>query len=166
MYFLLNYEFIATQHSLVTNCLHCGKILCELEGGSVCTFCGTTTGIKTKRSPQMTEELQRAIEHKNKLLNYSQTGAQRTVVWGLCDFFFFHKMAYFCNILDDQADYYAISNWMTPEERERIKKQEEKMRAAKDKSNRKTKLIFDFAGRKVIATEGTLKIFSLKSISN
>lgn len=125
----------ATEHPLITNCLNCGKILCELEGGSICTFCGERTGIKTKKHPP-SEELQRAIEHKNKLLNYAKTSAQRTVVW------------------DDQADYYSLSNWVSPEERERIRKKEEKMRAAKDKKDRKTKLVFDFAGRKVVATTG------------
>lgn len=31
----------AQQHSLVNNCVSCGRVVCEQEGAGPCTFCGT-----------------------------------------------------------------------------------------------------------------------------
>lgn len=123
----------ATEHPLFMNCLNCGKILCEIESGSECTFCGVDTGRNSNNINS--ESLKKAIAHKNKLLEFERTSAQRTTV------------------IDDQADYYSMNNWISPEERENLRKREHEIRVSKEQDKRKVKLSFDFAGRKIFLNE-------------
>lgn len=35
----------ASKHKLVTNCISCGRIICEQEGSGPCLFCGSLVSI-------------------------------------------------------------------------------------------------------------------------
>ncbi|XP_067125576.1 activating signal cointegrator 1-like, partial [Centruroides vittatus] len=81
--------------------------------------------------------LEKAIEHKNKLLEYDRTVEKRTLV------------------IDDESDYYSLDSnaWLSPVERKELKKKEEEIFAKKHKSRNEMKITLDFAGRKVYETD-------------
>jgi Putative zinc finger motif, C2HC5-type len=106
-------------HKPLANCLYCGRISCEREGYSFCAFCGylvekvewtryvvpTTTLQFVRRINKIyiivwRSENDKAWKHKERLLRYDRESAQRTV------------------IIDDQADYYSKSAWLTTAEEE------------------------------------------------
>jgi hypothetical protein len=68
-------EKIGTEHPVLTNCLECGKIICQKEGQGTCLFCGS---LENKDADISID----AIDHKNKLIEYDRTAAQRTIVYG------------------------------------------------------------------------------------
>ena len=81
-------ECQATNHELMTNCLSCGRIICSQEGPGPCFTCGNTVN-KVKRGGTIQNTTQRqdngleaATKHKDQLLLYDRTAAQRTVVFG------------------------------------------------------------------------------------
>jgi hypothetical protein len=98
------------RHRPLANCLHCGRIACELEGiDDYCHFCGyfvegfrprvdATGGGDANRDAKMAS----AMRHKERLLEFDRTSAART------------------RIHDDQEDYFsaATSMWSTERERE------------------------------------------------
>ncbi|MCL4126621.1 UNVERIFIED_CONTAM: hypothetical protein GTU68_022981 [Idotea baltica] len=148
----------ATKHKLINNCLKCGRIVCEQEGSGPCSFCQALVISKeekeiinrgTKKSESLhnklihtkkimdteskvpTKGLQRAIDHKNKLLEFDKTSEKRT------------------NVFDDESDYFqSSSKWINPADREKLQKMEEEMKQRKyDRNN--TKYTIDLLGRKV-----------------
>ena len=99
-------DCLATEHTLVGNCLNCGKIICSFENFP-CSFCGHTNEKQHKTSSSSTtssstssststsststststsnlekKQLEDAIRHKNKLVEYNRTSAQRTIIYG------------------------------------------------------------------------------------
>ncbi|KAH7961261.1 hypothetical protein HPB52_006391 [Rhipicephalus sanguineus] len=117
-------ECQAHRHALINNCLRCGRIVCRQEGSGPCFTCGNLT---------VDEGLAKAIEHKNRLLEYDRTSERRT------------------RVIDDNADYYSSDNkWLTLEQREMIRKKEQELRAEQHASRRQQKVTLDFAGRQVV----------------
>lgn len=55
-------------------------------------------------------------------------------------------------VLDDEADYFATESnqWLSPDERERLRKQEAELRELHHASRKDRKITLDFAGREVI----------------
>mmetsp|Transcript_22191 Transcript_22191/g.33807 ORF Transcript_22191/g.33807 Transcript_22191/m.33807 type:complete len:357 (-) Transcript_22191:126-1196(-) len=103
----------------LTNCLHCGRILCEKEGYGYCPHCGhliekTPTGAAagSKSKSGSSEAFEKAMLHKERLLQFDKDSASRTVVY------------------DDQADYFQneSSMWLTNEEQKENSVKEEKRR--------------------------------------
>lgn len=87
-------------HKALKNCLHCGRISCELEGiTDYCHFCGYF--IEEKNLDHDDANMESAMRHKERLLEFDRTSASRT------------------QILDDQEDYFvaATSVWSTEQER-------------------------------------------------
>ena len=126
----------ASKHNLISNCLNCGRIVCEQEGVGPCFTCGTYIFTKEERNKllsgtneakikieqlikdgaildfiadankgdkfslkdiaasikQNQESLDKAIEHKNKLLNFDRNSVARSKVY------------------DDEIDYFALQN--------------------------------------------------------
>eukprot|EP01118_Nematostelium_gracile_P015838 TRINITY_DN6420_c0_g1_i3.p1 TRINITY_DN6420_c0_g1~~TRINITY_DN6420_c0_g1_i3.p1 ORF type:complete len:666 (+),score=175.69 TRINITY_DN6420_c0_g1_i3:386-2383(+) len=126
-------DCMATEHSLIGNCLNCGKIICQQEGRGPCTYCGYTA--EQRARDIATESFEKAAEHKDKLIEYQATSAKRTVVY------------------DDQEDYYNMNQWIDKDERQRLMKKAEEARIAKEEARRKQKITFDFAGRKVVIAD-------------
>jgi len=126
----------AISHTLVNNCLKCGKIVCSLEGPGPCFFCGNIVAPKGEEATYnyegVDENTRKAIEQKDKLIENDKSSNRNTV-------------------LDDQEDYYDLNSWMTPEERQRAKKKHEE--AEKQKKESKNKITIDFAGRRVISED-------------
>lgn len=102
----------ARRHRLVTNCLSCGKIVCEQEGEGPCMFCGALVSREGDElaPPQGETDEQLAVEwdaeekaraFKDRLVEYDRTAAQRTAV------------------IDDQSDFFQMDidgdSWMSEE---------------------------------------------------
>ena len=95
----------ARRHSLVSNCLSCGKIVCEQEGEGPCNFCGalvlkegsTYAGLEASAVP-LTEAEAAANAYTKRLVEFDRNSAART------------------NVIDDQSDYYDEGNsWLSME---------------------------------------------------
>lgn len=96
----------ARQHNLVSNCLSCGKIVCEQEGEGPCNFCGAlvlregSTYAGLDESMPLTSDAEAAAEaYAKRLVDYDRNSAARTTV------------------IDDQSDYYEIegNSWLSME---------------------------------------------------
>ncbi|KAL5238423.1 hypothetical protein ACI65C_005833 [Semiaphis heraclei] len=141
----------ASRHGLVNNCLDCGRIVCKQEGSGPCVVCGKLVCSDEERlllkcnnnkSKQLYNQLieqtvtaaadNKALEHRNKLLEFDRTSAKRT------------------NVIDDQMDYYSVnSGWLSSKQREQLQKKEEERQEKKHGSRKTKKITIDFAGRKV-----------------
>ena len=98
-------DCFGTVHKALTNCLNCGKIVCEKEGYGPCSFCGYPVGKDAAGRAANDKDAAKAIELKNRLLKYDRTAAKRTTIY------------------DDQEDYFTSSPWLSSDE---IKSREEK----------------------------------------
>lgn len=116
-----------TKYKALTNCLNCGRIICEREGYGYCPFCGhlvediltTTKHLSSSMTHANASNLNKAILHKERLLQFDRENAQRT------------------RVLDDQVDYYrnSTSTWLNEEEQAQAEEMEEQRR--KDMHERK-----------------------------
>lgn len=98
----------ARRHNLVSNCLSCGKIVCEQEGEGPCNFCGalvlregsTYAGLELDEILPPSSDAEAAAEaYAKRLVEYDRDSAARTTV------------------IDDQSDYYEIegNSWLSME---------------------------------------------------
>lgn len=96
----------ARRHRLVSNCLSCGKIVCEQEGEGPCNFCGALVlgesssyaGLE-ESLPPLSDAEAAAEAYAKRLVDYDRNSAARTTV------------------IDDQSDYYEIdgNSWLSKE---------------------------------------------------
>ena len=146
-------ECAGQKHKLISNCLECGRIVCEQEGSGPCHFCGNLvcTGeeqeilarnsraseklyekLMTKSLEKRQADLDQAKALRDKLVEFDRTSARRT------------------KVIDDQADYYsADSKWLSKSQREKAKKKEQELANAKHRSRLDRRYVLDFAGREV-----------------
>ncbi|XP_062868859.1 activating signal cointegrator 1 isoform X2 [Trichomycterus rosablanca] len=84
--------------------------------------------------------LEKAIQHKDKLLEYDKNSVRRT------------------QVLDDESDYFATDSnqWLSPAERQALRKKEEELRELRHASRKDRKITLDFAGRQVLEEEENL----------
>ncbi|XP_034951600.1 activating signal cointegrator 1 [Chelonus insularis] len=142
----------AKTHSLINNCLNCGKIVCAQEGSGPCFFCGelvctpdqqSVLAMNTKQSDNLYNKLmdlkitgdqQIALSQRDKLLEFDRNSTKRT------------------QVIDDECDYYQSSDsmWLSAKERETLKKREEEIWNKKHESRLSKKVTLDFYGRQVI----------------
>ena len=146
------------KHPLINNCLSCGKIVCAQEGSGPCLFCANLVVTneeqavldkKNKKSEFLYKKLcgdsrskyDAAVENKDRLLDYQANSAKRT------------------QIIDDESDYFNVDNnrWLTPQQREALRKKKEELQNEKHKSRLDRKITFDFAGRKVVEEEDVVE---------
>ncbi|KAL5201680.1 hypothetical protein ABZP36_036034 [Zizania latifolia] len=131
----------ARQHKLVSNCLSCGKIVCEQEGEGPCSFCGalvlmegsTYAGLSDVGVP-LSETESAAEAYAKRLVDYDRNSAARTKVY------------------DDQSDYFEMegNSWLSSKEKSDLKKQHEDSQEAAEKDKGKVVITFDLVGRKVV----------------
>lgn len=141
----------ASKHQLISNCIQCGRIVCEQEGSGPCLFCGNLVCTEEEQrlidsSSQNGENLKKsllkqgrpkgweeAVAMRNRLLDYDRSSEKRTTV------------------IDDESDYFRTNSvWLSDEERAKLKKIEEKMKEKKHASRRDQKITIDFTGRQVV----------------
>ncbi|ESQ45812.1 hypothetical protein EUTSA_v10010423mg [Eutrema salsugineum] len=134
----------ARRHKLVSNCLSCGKIVCEQEGEGPCSFCGalvlkegsTYAGLEEGFTPVSDADVA-AEAYAKRLVEYDRNSAARTTV------------------IDDQSDYYESegSTWLSAEEKELLRKKREEIEEAERAKKSKVVMSFDLVGRKVLLNE-------------
>ncbi|XP_029936754.1 activating signal cointegrator 1 isoform X1 [Myripristis murdjan] len=157
-------DCLAQKHNLINNCLSCGRIVCEQEGSGPCLFCGSLVCTKeeqeilqrdSNKSQKLRKKLmgdctdrdylphqearikaglEKALQHKDKLLEYDKNSVRRT------------------QVLDDESDYFATDSnqWLSPSERDKLRKKEEELRELRHASRKDRKITLDFAGRQVL----------------
>lgn len=98
-----------TTHKPLINCLYCGRIACSKEGFGYCPFCSYL--IEEQRIMDG-EAFEKAMLHKERLLQFDRDSASRTQVY------------------DSQSDYFANSrsNWLTEKEQLESEMKEEERR--------------------------------------
>ena len=108
-----------TVHKPLTNCLHCGRIACEIEGYGFCGFCGYLIEKVAVAGHNRDGKFDKALLHKERLLKFDREFTKRTHVY------------------DDQADYFSntTSTWL--DERERNDAEEKDEARRKDIHERK-----------------------------
>ncbi|CAN8254908.1 unnamed protein product [Cochlearia groenlandica] len=134
----------ARRHKLVSNCLSCGKIVCEQEGEGPCSFCGalvlkegsTYAGLEEGFTPVSDADVA-AEAYAKRLVEYDRNSAARTTV------------------IDDQSDYYESesSTWLSEEEKVLLRKKREEIEEAERVKKSKVVMTFDLIGRKVLLNE-------------
>ncbi|KAJ7994677.1 hypothetical protein DPEC_G00251960 [Dallia pectoralis] len=167
-------ECLAQKHDLINNCMCCGRIVCAQEGSGPCFFCGNLVCSKEEQEilqrdsnksqrlrkklmegaseslpyqeAKMKVGLEKALEHKDKLLEYDKNSTRRT------------------QVLDDESDYFATDSnqWLSPNEREQLRKKEEELRELRHASRKNRKITLDFAGRRVLDEEDNLNRYHNK----
>lgn len=135
----------ARRHRLVSNCLSCGKIVCEQEGEGPCNYCGalvlkegsTYGGLDEGGVPLLSDAEAAAEAYAKRLVEYDRDSAARTTV------------------IDDQSDYYEIegNSWLSMEEKELLRKKKEEIEEAERAKRSKVIMTFDLVGRKVLMNE-------------
>lgn len=67
-------------------------------------------------------------------------------------------------MLDDESDYFAAetNQWLSPSERDKLKKKEEELRELRHASRKDRKITLDFAGRQVIDEGNNLQVYYTK----
>ncbi|KAM4602520.1 activating signal cointegrator 1 [Polymixia lowei] len=157
-------ECLAQKHNLINNCISCGRIVCEQEGSGPCLFCGNLVCTREEQEilqrdsnksqklrkklmgecsdrdylphqeARMKAGLEKALQHKDKLLEYDKNSVRRT------------------QVLDDESDYFATDSnqWLSPSERDKLRKKEEELRDLRHTSRKDRKITLDFAGRQVL----------------
>ncbi|XP_049634631.1 activating signal cointegrator 1 [Suncus etruscus] len=90
--------------------------------------------------------LEKAIKHKDKLLEFDRTSIRRT------------------QVIDDESDYFASDSnqWLSKVERETLQKREEELREFRHASRLSKKITIDFAGRKIVEDETPLAEYHSK----
>ncbi|XP_051187852.1 uncharacterized protein [Lolium perenne] len=131
----------ARQHNLISNCLSCGKIVCEQEGEGPCSFCGALVLMEGSTYAGLTDagvpssETEAAAEaYAKRLVDYDRNSAARTKVY------------------DDQSDYFEMegNSWLSSMEKSDLKKVHDEAEDAAEKQKGKVTVTFDLVGRKVI----------------
>ncbi|KAH0547050.1 activating signal cointegrator 1 [Cotesia glomerata] len=143
----------AKNHSLVNNCLNCGRIVCAQEGPGPCFFCNELVctpdqqailAMQTKQSDNLynklmeqkvsKDQMQAALLQRDKLVEFDRNSVKRT------------------QVIDDQSDYYQSTDsvWLSNKERAEIQKHQEEMRSRKHASRLSKKVTLDLYGRQVI----------------
>ncbi|KAI9532096.1 hypothetical protein NQZ68_034984 [Dissostichus eleginoides] len=100
---------------------------------------------------KMKAGLEKAVQHKDKLLDYDKTGNLLIKLTYLC-IVPLNSSVKRTQVLDDESDYFATESnqWLSPNEREKLRKKEEELRDLRHASRKDRKITLDFAGRKVL----------------
>ncbi|RWV95094.1 hypothetical protein GW17_00042312 [Ensete ventricosum] len=120
----------ARRHKLVSNCLSCGKIICEQEGEGPCSFCGvlvlregsTYAGLSDPGVP-LSEAEAAAEAYAKRLVDYDRNSTART------------------KVIDDQT--------FVLQEKQLLQKKQKEIEEAAEARKRKVIVTFDLLGRKV-----------------
>ncbi|XP_060924312.1 activating signal cointegrator 1 [Limanda limanda] len=179
-------DCLAQKHPLINNCISCGRIACQQEGSGPCLFCGSLVCTREEQEilqrdsnksqklrkklmgdvgerdylphqeAKMKAGLEKAVQHKDKLLDYDKNSVRRT------------------QVLDDESDYFATESnqWLSPGERDKLRRKEEELREMRHASRKDRKITLDFAGRQVVDEGNNLNEYyskldeTLKAMSN
>ncbi|XP_063113028.1 activating signal cointegrator 1 isoform X3 [Cavia porcellus] len=100
----------------------------------------STKDLLPHQESRMKSGLEKAIKHKDKLLEFDRTSIRRT------------------QVIDDESDYFASDSnqWLSKIERETLQKREQELRELRHASRLSKKITIDFAGRKILEDKNPL----------
>jgi hypothetical protein len=138
-------ECMAQIHPLLTNCLTCGRILCDIEGPGPCSTCQHYVESKEQQiqvfrrnNGKYEQGFKKAEEMQSRLVKYDREGAKRTHV---------HDIA---------ADYEMVSRW--DDAQTRIQKAKlSAAREALEKQPRRMVINLDLENQQVINVTPTIE---------
>ncbi|NP_001085378.1 thyroid hormone receptor interactor 4 L homeolog [Xenopus laevis] len=136
-------------------CLFCGNLVCTKEEQDILQrdsnksqklrkkLLGSESSAKDllpHQETRMKEGLEKALQHRDKLLEYDKTSVRRT------------------HVIDDESDYFATDSnqWLSQAERETLRMKEQELQELRHASRLSRKFTIDFAGRKVFEERGDL----------
>ena len=131
----------ARRHPLLTNCLSCGKVICEQEGRGPCLFCGNdpddpqASSHLAEGSPEHVAAAERARQFKERLLDFDRSSAKRTTV------------------IDDQVDYFsnaAADAWLSQDEKAQAQAAQRAREDEQERKRRELRLTLDFGSLKIV----------------
>ncbi|KAI8895037.1 putative zinc finger motif, C2HC5-type-domain-containing protein [Globomyces pollinis-pini] len=130
-------ECLATIHPLITNCLSCGKIICEFEGDESCPFCGDSISPTENGTKISTDtDLIFANERAQTLLDYDRNSSQRTQV---------HDM-----VSDFDVGKSDITNkWLTAEQRALALRRVQEIERLEEEQKKRRVVTIDIANNRV-----------------
>ncbi|CAI9558431.1 unnamed protein product [Staurois parvus] len=136
-------------------CLFCGSLVCTKEEQDILMrdsnksqklrkklmgvsdaslkMDGSSMDLLPHQEMRMKEGLVKALQHRDKLLEYDKTSVRRT------------------HVIDDESDYFSTDSnqWLSMAEREALRKKEQELQELRHASRLSRKVTIDFAGRKV-----------------
>ncbi|XP_077989088.1 activating signal cointegrator 1-like [Glandiceps talaboti] len=120
------------QEVLARNSHKSEKLLKKLMGDHLIN--DKLTGRIDTEASKMKANFEKAVKHKDKLIEYDRTSVRRT------------------QVIDDESDYFATdtNRWLSKTERDALKKREDQLREVRHGSRRNKKVTLDFAGRQVL----------------
>eukprot|EP00658_Telonema_sp_P-2_P028761 TRINITY_DN21989_c0_g2_i3.p1 TRINITY_DN21989_c0_g2~~TRINITY_DN21989_c0_g2_i3.p1 ORF type:complete len:421 (-),score=95.38 TRINITY_DN21989_c0_g2_i3:171-1433(-) len=131
----------ASRHKLLTNCLSCGRIICEQEGWGECLFCGRHPGKMTKHAKAtVSESAAKAAKHKDRLLEFQRNSAKRT------------------SVIDDQCDWFEnadVNVWLNQKEKDKARQIVQARTDKAEARKRQMRVTLDLAGRRVVEAVDT-----------
>ncbi|XP_053573351.1 activating signal cointegrator 1 isoform X2 [Bombina bombina] len=137
-------------------CLFCGSLVCTNEEQDILLrdsnksqklrkklFAGSENSLKTegsmmdilpRQNARLKEGLEKAKQHRDKLLEYDKTSVRRT------------------HVIDDESDYFSTDSnqWLSQAERETLRIKEQELLELRHASRLSRKVTIDFAGRKIL----------------
>lgn len=135
-------------------CLFCGSLVCTKEEQEILQrdsnksqklrkklMAGVERGCEGSEKDVLPHEearmqagLEKALQHKDKLLEFDKNSVRRT------------------KVIDDQSDYFSTDSnqWLSQAEREALRKRGEELRELRHASRQGRKITFDFAGRQIL----------------
>ncbi|CAF2388535.1 unnamed protein product [Rotaria sp. Silwood2] len=160
-------ECQASKHKLISNCLKCGRIVCEQEGSGPCFFCGNLVCTRDERQliisgTQEGKQLEQQLLSRQFREHESQNISNRTdesSQFSLNDIAnaiafkdrlieFDRTSAQRTQVIDDASDYFNSNDkWLSKQQRIKLDKLKSQMNEKKNTKNQK--ITIDFAGRRV-----------------
>ncbi|KAI1726272.1 putative zinc finger motif, c2HC5-type domain-containing protein [Ditylenchus destructor] len=152
-------------HSLVRNCLNCGRIVCAQEGSGPCFYCGNLVCTReerqilaenSKRSLELLKALTRDDTFAQKITDPSNSFAKLgNSILQATDYkeklLEADKSRDRTKVHDLESDYYNLENnvFLSPEDRQAIIKRKDELRQLNLQNSRKIVLDLDFANKSV-----------------
>ncbi|XP_072038298.1 activating signal cointegrator 1-like isoform X2 [Amphiura filiformis] len=136
-------------------CLFCGALVCTRDEQEILSrnsnkseklrkkLLGdkpdTSNHVLPHAKVRQQDGLDKALAHKDKLLEFDKTSVRRT------------------QVIDDESDYFAVdtNRWLSDQERDALKKRKQELHKQKHASRLDQKFTLDFAGRRVFEDDGS-----------
>ncbi|KAM4675501.1 activating signal cointegrator 1 [Discoglossus pictus] len=171
-------DCLAQKHQLISNCLTCGRIVCEQEGSGPCLFCGNLVCTReeqdilqrdSNKSQKLRKKLLGDSEASTKMKTSSKDLLPRQdanmkegfvkAKQHLDKLLEYDKTSVRrTHVIDDESDYFATDSnqWLSQAEREALRIKEQELQELRHASRLAHKVTIDFAGRRILDEGGDL----------
>ena len=141
-------------------CLFCGALVCTKEEQEILSRGSKKSDrlrsylmskdkenseILPSAASRASDGLDKAMKHRDKLLDYDKNSVKRT------------------QVIDDESDYFSTGSgtWLSNKEKDMLRKREEELRSKRHASRKDRKVTLDFAGRQVIDSKEVVDMYDV-----